>query len=567
MLEEVRTPIVEEVFRSAVKEIDQRARLSDTSLFEFEPVPLDVFVKDKNLLGLPPLSPKQHEAVDIATQIYFPEVLKMLGWKKRRYVNELVLLWGKGSGKDYISRIICLRVAYLLMALKNPQAQYFHKDMPVGVEAFHLLNTATTKEQAANIFFAPLRKMVEKSPFFRARSQVLVGQIKFEKAIYLISGHSEAEAQEGMNLLIAVLDEIAAFKTQEEVADIARLRLRKNIPQSAEAIYDFAHSSRVTRFPKVGKVVLLSFPRFKGDFITTKYDEGKDNPKIYTSFGTTFDVNPTKKESDFADEKKNMARYKARILCKPGLAEDAFFRNEGAIKRAFTNDISDPIDPYTNRLKHWFRCEDQYMRYGHVDLAKNRDRAAFCFVHAYDVVEHEVPMDDIEGTDERFKIVELPMIKVDVLAYFEAPPGGEIYYNDIMDMIIELHEERGYRLDLLTFDGYQSVQMKQALDDRGILVDDLSVDRSREAYESWQDAMYDGRFICYYSKILVEEEMPYLIDYKGKKIEHRKGGAKDGADAVAGAVHNCMVEEGWGSTEIWVGGASGDKKQHKQAIK
>lgn len=567
MQEDVRLTIGEQVFNSAVHEIVQREKVTDRSLFEFEPVSLEVFIRDKNLLGLPPLSLKQFEAVDVSTQIYNPKTLKQLGWKKRRYVHEVVLLWGKGSGKDYISRIICLRVAYLLMALKNPQAYYFDPDSPVGVEAFHLLNTATTKEQAANIFFAPLRKMVTNSPFFRARSQVLVSQIRFEKAIYLMSGHSEAEAQEGMNLFIGILDEIAAFKTKEEVADIARLRLRKNIPQSAEAIYDFMHSSRVTRFPKAGKVILLSFPRFKGDFITTKYDEGKNNPKVFTSFGTTFEVNPLRKESDFIEEKKNLARYKARILCKPGLAEDAFFRNEGAIKRAFTNDISDPVDPYTNRLKPWFRCEDKYMRYAHVDLAKNRDRAAFCFVHAYDVVEHEVPMDDVEGADERFKIVELPMIKVDILAYFTALPGGEIHYNDIMDMIIELNEERGFRLDLLTFDGYQSVQMKQSLEDRGIRVDDLSVDRTRDAYETWQDAMYDGRFICYYSKILIEEEMPYLIDYKGRKIEHRKGGAKDGADAVAGAVHNCMVEEGWGSMEVWVGGDSGDRYKHKQAIK
>jgi len=564
MPEEPKTPIAEHVFDSAVQDIDERMRLVDTSLFEFMPVSLERFIRDKNLLGLPPLSPKQLEAVEISTQIYFPATLKQLGWKKRRYVHEVVLLWGKGSGKDYIARIICLRAAYLLMALKNPQAYYFSPDSPVGVEAFHLLNTATTKEQAANIFFAPLRKMVTKSPFFRARSQVLVSQIRFEKAIYLLSGHSEAEAQEGMNLFIGILDEIAAFKTQEEVADIARLRLRKNIPQSAEALYDFMHSSRVTRFPKAGKVVLLSFPRFKGDFITTKYDEGKKNPKVYTSFGTTFDVNPLRKESDFIEEKKNLARYKARILCKPGLAEDAFFRNEGAIKRAFTNDLVDPIDPDTHRIKPWFRCEDKYMRYGHVDLAKNRDRAAFCFVHAYDVVEHEVPMADQDGEDERFKIVELPMIKVDILAYFTALPGGEIYYNDIMDMIIELNEERGYKLDLLTFDGYQSVQMMQSLEDRGIRVEELSVDRTRDAYESWQDAMYDGRFICYYSKILIEEELPYLIDYKGRKIEHRKGGAKDGADAVAGAVHNCMVEEGWGVSEVWVGGDNDGQQSKKQ---
>lgn len=512
-----------------------------------------MFVSDRYYLGSPPLSSMQFDAVEVATQIYNADTLKDLGWKRRKFVNELVLLWGKGSGKDYISRIIHLRVAYLLMALKNPQAYFFHKDHPIGVEPFHLLNTATTKEQAANIFFAPLRKMVQRSAFFRPRGQVLVGQIKFEKNVNLVSGHSEAEAQEGMNLLIAILDEIAAFKTQEEVADIARLRLRKNVPQSAEALYDFAHSSRVTRFPKAGKVVLLSFPRFKGDFITTKYEEGLTNPRVFTSFGATFDVNPTKKLSDFADEaKRNPARYKCRILCKPGLAEDAFFRNEGAIKRAFLHELEDPIDPNTKRLRPYFRCEHNYLCYAHIDLAKNRDRAALCVVHAYDIVEHAVSSEDGE-----VRIVELPMIKVDVLAYFEAPfGGGEINYNNIMDMVVELYEERGFNIDLLTFDGYQSLQMMQSLEARGIRVDNLSVDRQREPYESWQDAMYDGRFVCHYNKILVEEELPYLIDYKGRKVEHRKEGFKDGADSIAGAVHNCVIEEGWGSMDVWHGGTN-----------
>lgn len=554
---QVNRSIGEQVFSEALLDIKKNEKKDDGSIFEFEPMPLAAFIKDKSFLGLPPLSPKQFDAVEVATQVYFPQTMKLLGWQKRKYVNELVLLWGKGSGKDYISRIIHLRVAYLLMALKNPQAYYFHKDMPVGVEPFHLLNTATTKEQAANIFFAPLRKMIQKSPFFRARGQVLVGQVKFEKSIYLVSGHSEAEAQEGMNLFIAILDEIAAFKTDEEVADIARLRLRKNMPQSANSIYDFAHSSRVTRFPRAGKVILLSFPRFKGDFITTKYDEGKKNSKVYTSFGSTFDVNPTKKLSDFDDEKKrNPVRYKCRILCQPGLAEDAFFRNEGAIQRAFKHELDDPVDHQTKRIKTTFRCEHNFLCYGHVDLAKNRDRAAFCLVHAYDVVEHEVPMED-----EDKKIIQLPMIKTDILRYYEAPPGGEVNYNEIMDDITMLYDDRGFNLDLLTFDGYQSVQMMQTLEDRGIRVDNLSVDRTREPYESWQDALYDGRFVCYYSKILVEEEIPFLIDCKGKKIEHRREGAKDGADAVAGAVHNCIVEEGWGSMDVWHGGNNEQRKK------
>jgi len=92
MPEEPKTPIAEHVFDSAVQDIDERMRLVDTSLFEFMPVSLERFIRDKNLLGLPPLSPKQLEAVEISTQIYFPATLKQLGWKKRRYVHEVVLL-------------------------------------------------------------------------------------------------------------------------------------------------------------------------------------------------------------------------------------------------------------------------------------------------------------------------------------------------------------------------------------------------------------------------------------------------------------------------------------------
>jgi len=540
--------VVEQVFQDAVEEIDSHKTVERTgSIFEFEPVSLDVFVRDKQFLGLPPLSPKQYEAVEYATQIYYPETLRDLKWKRLRYVAELVLLWGKGSGKDFVSRVMLLRIAYLLLALKNPQGYYWGKESPVGLEAIHMLNTASTKDQAGNVFFSPLRRYVQRSPFFKNRAEVLSSEIKFEKAIFLLSGHSEAEAQEGLNPIAVILDEIAAFKTDDEVADLKRLRLRKNMPQSASAIYDFATSSIMTRFPKVGKVVLLSFPRFEGDFITTKYAEGKDDAKVFTSFGATFEVNPVRKKADFAREARlNPARYKCRILCTPEVAEDAFFKNQDALKRAFDKNLPDPLDKSTGRFLPEFFCTDGLPRFGHVDLAKNRCRAAFSFVHAYDVKEYNLKTDDGDTI-----VVEVPLIKLDVLAYFQALPGGEISFERIRSMLLEFTENRGFYIKLLTFDGYQSIQMMQSLEAHGVTVDLLSIDKSREAYEAWQDAMYDGRFLSYYSKILVEEEIPFLIDYRGKKIEHRTGRGKDGADAVAGAVLNCMKSGAWASYEFW----------------
>jgi len=542
------------VFQKAIEKLETEEKYSrgNSSIFEFDPVPLNEFIRGKRFLGLPELSPRQYEAVEYATQIYFTPTLKSLGWKRLRYVNELVLLWGKGSGKDFVARVMLMRIAYLLLALKNPQAYFYSPDMSCGSESIHMLNTASTKDQASNVFFAPLRRYVKSSPFFKDRAEVLASEIRFEKAITLISGHSEAEAQEGLNLIIVVLDEIAAFKTDEEVADLKRTRLRKNIPMSANSLHDLAMTS-IMRFPKVGKVVSLSFPRFKGDFITTRYDEGKNDSKIYTSFGSTFDINPTKKALDFAHEKKrNPIRYACRILCEPKVAEDAFFKNHVAIKRAFRRDLPNPIDMETGHYKYDFRCKgtDNFLRFGHVDLAKNRCRAAFSFVHAYNVKQEKIEAEDKEG-EKQIVTVDMPLLKMDVLAYFEAPPGGEVDFAKVQSMLVEFVEQRGFYVALLTFDGYQSLQMMQAMAAKGLEVDIQSVDRTREAYETWQDALYEGRFVSYYNKILVEEEMPFLIDWKGKRIEHRTGRGKDGSDAVAGAVNNCVKEEGWGNIEFW----------------
>jgi len=523
-------------------------------VFEFEPIPLKAFISDKGYMGLPPLSARQFEAVEYATQIYKIEDLRRLKWRVHRYVDECVFLWGKGSGKDYVARIILLRIAYFLLCLKNPQAYYSHPDAPCGIERIDMLNTATTKEQAANVFFGPLKKYVTTSPFFRDRAEVYRSEVRFDKSVYLISGHSEAEAQEGLNLMAVILDEIAAFKTDEEVADIKRLKLRKNIPQSAASLYDFAKTTVRTRFPEYGKVILLSFPRFKGDFITTKYDEGKNKANVYISKGATFEINPIRKKSDFDLEKsENEERYKGRILCEPGFAEDAFFKNMYAINRAFLKNVVNPVDATTGRFFPDFFCKDEFYRFGHADLSKNHDRAAVAFCHTFKVEHRVVPMSlpQMEDSKDKPMVVDLPLVKLDCLLYFKAPPGGEVDFEVVRNRIVEFTENRGFKIGLFTFDGYQSVQMRQSFEARGIEVDEQSVDRTREAYETWQDLIYEGRFFAPYIKDLVEDEIPFLIDYKGRKIEHRKGRGKDGCDAVAGAVNNCVKSEMWTEAEFW----------------
>ncbi|MDP2933669.1 MAG: hypothetical protein Q8N81_06095, partial [bacterium] len=90
-------------------------------MFDTPPVSLDVFLYDRAYLNIGiTLGPKQIEVLKHSTQIYRCAELETLKWKIERYVNELYLEWGKGSGKDLISQLTAARIANLLLCLKDP---------------------------------------------------------------------------------------------------------------------------------------------------------------------------------------------------------------------------------------------------------------------------------------------------------------------------------------------------------------------------------------------------------------------------------------------------------------
>jgi hypothetical protein len=89
--------------------------------------------------------------------------------------------------------------------------------------------------------------------------------IDFDKSITVYSGHSERESHEGLNLLVAVLDEISGFANEVGTGN--------EQGKTADNIYKAFRGTVDSRFPDLGKVALLSFPRYPGDFISTKYEE------------------------------------------------------------------------------------------------------------------------------------------------------------------------------------------------------------------------------------------------------------------------------------------------------
>jgi len=190
--------------------------LKDNSFAEV-PVDAKTFVEGEEYLGQPPLSDIQYDIVEAMSQIYRKEdLIELMGEEKgARYYekytkNEIILQLGKGSGKDFTSTVACSYIVYKLLCLKDP-ARYFGK--PSG-DAIDLINVAINAQQAKNVFFKGFKTKIEKSPWFAGKFYAKADSIEFDKSVTVYSGHSERESHEGLNLLLAVLDEISGFASE-----------------------------------------------------------------------------------------------------------------------------------------------------------------------------------------------------------------------------------------------------------------------------------------------------------------------------------------------------------------
>jgi hypothetical protein len=504
-------------------ELDETKNRLDRSLAE-EIVPLNVFVEDRKYLGLPPLSQKQFDAVEAMTDIFTPTYI------------EGVLQWGKGAGKDHVCRVISARTVYQLLCLNDPLS-YF--GLPSS-DYVYIINVALSAQQANQAFFQPFVSMIQKSPWFKNKWQETVGRLEFEKHVIAISGHSQQEVQEGLNLILAILDEIAAFRTDSEL-----VRSKNPVKAAtAENLYRVLRTSVNSRFPNLGKVVLISYPRYDGDFITTKYERGIHDPKTYTSFGATWEVHPTKKFEDFAwDFQMDPEGSWSMYGCKPPKAIDAYFKRKDlvydvcGVEESKSGDVQlkeewigyqRPIEGYD--VLDWYQPDptDLMPRWVHIDLGITKDACGVAMCRPTGLLTLEIP-DGQGGTRE----VKLPKVEIDFVHQLVAKKGEEIDIASVRGIVLQLIE-RGFNVKKVTYDSYQSRESIQYFTNLGIGSEILSVDRNMEGYDALKSLIYGGRLKCPPS-VTLAEELVRLVQITAHKVDHIQGGSKDVADAVAGA--------------------------------
>lgn len=573
------------------------------SVFDEEPVDLTTFIQDNKFLGLNSisLSPVQYESVRIIERIFYPELYPLMAegfddaklreyWGVEMPVKNLITLqWGKGSGKDAIARFSSLRVAYLLMCMKSPQ-DYF--GMP-SFDSIHLLNIAVNAKQAMNAFFNPMREATKRG-WFKDRCEPKQDMIEYDKHILAISGHSDAESQEGLNLMLGVADEIDAFKAKNEMVGLGS-RARE-ASTSAESILKMLKGSASTRFPRTYKRVTISYPRYIGSTIQQQTDEGrasikefgeKDSIHYVSGPLATWEVNPRiKGKEDFKEDyRKDPDEAASMYECKPKRATDAYFRNP-AIFQIAVDKAEQPIQidyrifestskATGKKVRGWepvFTFAPEFKaipgaRYAmHGDLAIRGDRAGIAMSHIERWEERVDLVTDETGFVEK-RYTQVPVIRNDFTISFEADISAKDS-DDVTNMPREIQIrwarmlafeliKRDFYIGSFTFDGFQSTDTMQILLSHGIESERLSTDLKPEIWKTLKDVASEARLQMPYSKLLMEELQSLSRGDKGK-VDHPPGGSKDEADAFAcsivGAI-NLGGEEDPDGEEVEVGEA------------
>jgi hypothetical protein len=539
--------------------------------FEERPVDIRTFVTSPKYLNMAktPLSEYQYQLVEASSQIYFlPTLISLYGEEdgKRRWKNtvrEVIAQLGKGSGKDFLSTIACAYIVYLLLCLRDP-AEYY--DKPAG-DSIDILNIAINAQQANNVFFKNFAIRIERSPWFEGKYEKKAGHMAFIKNINVYSGHSEREAWEGYNVLYVVLDEISGFALDVNSAS--------EHGKTAEAVYKMYRASVTSRFPDVGKLVLLSFPRFKDDYIQQRYKaavEGdphgdpptygektvierehtfqidpdlppgtKGNeftirweedhilryaePRVFALKRPSWEVNPTKKISNYMEDfLSDPVDALSRFACMPPDAIDAFFKDREKMETAFRgqNGVDDQ-----NRFNEWFKPKEGVKYYIHVDLAQKQDRCVVTMAHVEKWQTRNIGGQMTEPA---------PLVKVDVVRWWTPTSDKTVDFTDVREFILAL-ARRGFDIKLVTFDRWNSHDIMNELRRHGLRSEILSV--AKKHYTDMAMMVHEERLSAPHNDLFIDELLALRIT-KADKIDHSRSGKKDFSDSICGAIFNAI---------------------------
>lgn len=462
--------------------------------------------------------------------------------------SEMVLVWGRRSGKDFVVAILaCYEAAKLL---ESPGGDPYRLYNLGSGAPFTILTVANSSPQA-EILFHEIKNHIINSNYFADKIvpegilsdsiHLLTPADKIKNAelasrglpqnpgsIIIRAGHSNSDSLAGVSCYCLLLDEIGLYKHTsgssggESIyrtlapATSTYVRKVKQIDSNGEEkitdIYD-------------GKIICISSPRGKEGIF---YDLYRKSPQVKHRVMCklpTWIVNPNQTQELLREKFSN-------------LTEEEFMMEFGAEfsgtagQTFFTKEMVE--SSFKNNKKFKDHGEAGYSYFCHLDPATSSHNYALCVCHKEVFINPETHKTD-------FKIV------VDHVKYWQPKEGKPILNEEVDNYIINL--SRKFNFELVTFDQWNSQHSIDHLKKHSVPAKMTRFTKRYKIiiYDNLYDLASAGRVEIPNHELLFNEMMYLQRRYgpTGYRVFAKKDGlvkTDDVVDALAGAAYSCMHE-------------------------
>ena len=473
-----------------------------------------------------------------------------------------ILFIGKGGGKDRTVAKLMTYCAYSLLCLKDHCA-YFGQGRD---QAFDLINVSVDARQAKTVFFKMLKSFIrncinpktgknwfeERGADLREHEDIQTVEIQLPKNITCHSLNSDTYTGEGLCIFFGVVDEKGGMKPGRgvELSDNIQKTMDSRFKQGQAKLFD------------------VSFKYHENDDMDITYKQAKGLAGVYRRRKTTWEWNPHKKKADFAKHYlKNSYKAKMTFECEGGMAGGNAIPNKEAVVECYNdnnynrNPIKGNIFSTSNlfslQFHDWFRDDGRIHTIG-IDLAKGKESgcpAGLVMGRPEKMFSKFTRKDGDVLSDEDIKEmekIEKTGVVMELALQINAPSGLEIRVSEIRKFIIDILIKRlGFRIGLITYDGYMSLESIQELIYAGVNAEKRTVE-SNEFQETVIDDFIGERILKMYRNDILDREMRNLIreedgqinhpqlDYERSITENNEMGTDDVWKSLCQVVLNCV---------------------------
>ncbi len=387
-------------------------------------------------------------------------------YENGKLFRELVLVWGRRSGKDFIVSIIALYEAMKLLECEggDPYAMYELS----SANTINILTVANSKAQAG-IAFSEIREKLLHSNYFRnkyAKEGISSGAVylltpqdkldnkEFKEkglpqkkgSVGIIVGHSNSDSLLGMGCIVLILDEVASYKTTGGSSSGDRIYaaltptiqtyVRKTYVRDENGEFVLNEHDQKTIESRIydGKIISISSPRAKEGKFYELFNTAKNVSTRLAMRVATWDVNPHHTRKSLRDDNNTLSQTDFNMEFGAdfsGVGFESFFTEE-QIRPCFIG----------HNLRNVEMGSPGKVYFVHLDPATSSHNYALVVLHKEFYLNHETQKAD-------FRII------VDHIKVWQ-PIDGAINPNEVMQYVIGL--KRKFRIGLITYDAFASAE-------------------------------------------------------------------------------------------------------------